>query len=407
MKSVAVAIATVSAILSFSVPSQASEYGYFYELEKDVSQPNSTNSLVPNAGQQGDTSSNNTLQLPSPESNHSASGEASYISDDAALNAATRFAEEQLDSFTSYEDFLDNMEQAFGNDWQPQQAEDLIQDLASGDAMPKVEILPASELKANGAYGENTIYLSEEFLSNASSEKVSSVLLEEIGHYVDQELNSGDSPGDEGDIFQQLVQDKDISDGEMVDLKAEDDSGTVALDGKEITVERSCIPLIKLGSFKVLDSSDDEDFNATPYNASPTDEIRLVLDGDTANKKVVDSKANGDPLYIEKGTTDNPTVDQEEYEVGAVPTPSNIEVFGSETKLEVLEKDADGYEKIAEKTIYHGDGATSNTLQIKGVDNEGEDNEDSFEYEFRIMKPSMNAIVLDSDRLDNRMDSCN
>ena len=402
MKSVAVAIATVSAILSCSVPSQASEYGYFYELEKDVSQPNSTNSLVPNAGQQGDTSSSNPLQLPSPESNHSASGEASYISDDAALNAATRFAEEQLDSFTSDEDFLDNMEQAFGNDWQSQQAQDLIQDLASGDAMPKVEILPASELKANGAYGENTIYLSEEFLSNASSEKVSSVLLEEIGHYVDQELNSGDSPGDEGDIFQQLVQDKDISDGEMVDLKAEDDSGTVALDGKEITVERVCIPLIKLGSFKVIDSSDDEDFNAAPYNASPTDEIRLVLDGDTGHKKVVDSKANGDPLYIEEGKTDNPTVDQEEDEVGAVPTPSDIEVFGSETKLEVLEKDADGYKKIAEKTIYHGDGATSNTLQIKGVDNE-----DSFEYEFRIMKPSMNAIVLDSDRLDNRMDNCN
>jgi hypothetical protein len=213
MKSVAVAIATVSAILSFSVPSQASEYGYFYELEKDVSQPNSTNSLVPNAGQQGDTSSSNPLQLPSPESNHSASGEASYISDDAALNAATWFAEEQLDSFTSDEDFLDNMEQAFGNDWQPQQAEDLIQDLASGDAMPKVETLPASELKANGAFGEDTIYLSEEFLSNAKSEKVSSALLEEIGHYVDQELNSGDSPGDEGDIFQQLVEDKDISDG--------------------------------------------------------------------------------------------------------------------------------------------------------------------------------------------------
>ncbi|PSP11951.1 MAG: hypothetical protein BRC49_06570, partial [Cyanobacteria bacterium SW_10_48_33] len=105
MKSVAVAIATVSAILSFSVPSQASEYGYFYELEKDVSQPNSTNSLVPNAGQQGDTSSSNPLQLPSPESNQSASGEASYISDNAALNAATRFAEEQLDSFTSDEDF--------------------------------------------------------------------------------------------------------------------------------------------------------------------------------------------------------------------------------------------------------------------------------------------------------------
>ena len=203
----------------------------------DISQPNPTDSLVPNTGQQSDTFLSNPLQLPNPDSNHSGSGKDPSLSDEAALNAATWFAKGQLDSFASDEDFLDNMEQAFGNDWQSQQAQDLIQDLASGDAMPKVEILPASELKANGAYGENTIYLSEEFLSNASSEKVSGALLEEIGHYVDQELNSGDSPGDEGEIFQQLVQDKDISDGELVDLKAEDDSGTIALDGEKIDVE--------------------------------------------------------------------------------------------------------------------------------------------------------------------------
>ena len=205
----------------------------------DVSPPNPTDSLVPNTGQQSDTFPSNPLQLPNPDSNHSGSGKDPSLSDEAALNAATWFAEEQLDSFTSDEDFLDNMEQAFGNDWQSQQAEDLIQDLASGDAMPKVETLPASELKANGAFGEDTIYLSEEFLSNAKSEKVSGALLEEIGHYVDQELNSGDSPGDEGEIFQQLVQDEAISEGELVELKAEDDSGTIALDGEEISVEQA------------------------------------------------------------------------------------------------------------------------------------------------------------------------
>ena len=205
----------------------------------DVSQPNSTNSLVPNAGQQGDTSSSNPLQLPSSESNQSASGEVSSISDDAALNAATWFAEEQLDSFASDEDFLSNMEQAFGDNWQPQQAEDLIQNLASGDAMPKVEVIPGSDLKANGGFGEDTIYLSEEFLSSAKSEQLSGGLIEEIGHFVDQELNSGDSPGDEGDIFQQLVEDKAISDGELVDLKAEDDSGTIALGGEKFSVEQA------------------------------------------------------------------------------------------------------------------------------------------------------------------------
>ncbi|PSO91047.1 MAG: hypothetical protein BRC48_16465 [Cyanobacteria bacterium QS_9_48_30] len=148
----------------------------------DISQPNPTDSLVPNTGQQSDTFPSNPLQLPNPDSNQSGSGKDPSLSDEAALNAATWFAKGQLNSFASDEDFLNNMEQAFGNDWQPQQAEDLIQGLASGDAMPKVETLPASELKANGAFGEDTIYLSEEFLSNAKSEKVSSALLEEIGH---------------------------------------------------------------------------------------------------------------------------------------------------------------------------------------------------------------------------------
>ena len=222
----------------------------------DISQPNPTDSLVPNAGQQGDTSSNNPLQLASPESNHSARGEASSISDDAALNAATWFAEEQLDSFASDEDFLSKMEQAFGDNWQPQQAEDLIQNLASGDAMPKVEVIPGSDLKANGGFGEDTIYLSEEFLSSAKSEQLSGGLIEEIGHFVDQELNSGDSPGDEGDIFQQLVEDKAISDGELVDLKAEDDSRTIALGGEKFSVETATYGF--KSSIVAKDISDDQ-----------------------------------------------------------------------------------------------------------------------------------------------------
>ena len=62
------------------------------------------------------------------------------------------FAEEQLDLFASDEDFLKNVEQAFGDNWQPQQAEDLIQGLANGNAMPKAEVIHSSNLKANGAF---------------------------------------------------------------------------------------------------------------------------------------------------------------------------------------------------------------------------------------------------------------
>ncbi|PSP29172.1 MAG: hypothetical protein BRC59_09815, partial [Cyanobacteria bacterium SW_4_48_29] len=83
----------------------------------DISQPNPTDSLVPNTGQQSDTFPSNPLQLPNPDSNHSGSGKYPSLNHEAALNAATWFAKGQLDSFASDEDFLDNMEQAFGNDW--------------------------------------------------------------------------------------------------------------------------------------------------------------------------------------------------------------------------------------------------------------------------------------------------
>lgn len=62
----------------------------------DVSQLDSTNSLVPNAGEQDNTSSSDSLQFFSPDSNHSGSNKVSSISDDLALNVATCFATAKL-----------------------------------------------------------------------------------------------------------------------------------------------------------------------------------------------------------------------------------------------------------------------------------------------------------------------
>ena len=349
----------------------------------DVSQPNSTNSLVPNAGQQGDTSSSNPLQLPSSESNQSASGEVSSISDDAVLNAATWFAEEQLDSFASDEDFLSNMEQAFGGNWQPQQAEDLIQNLASGDAMPKVETLPASELKANGAFGEDTIYLSEEFLSNANSEQVSSGLIEEIGHFVDQKLNSGDSTGDEGGIFQQLVQDEDISEGELINLRQEDDSETITLDGEDTPVELyDAVGNINLLSITVDDSADDATFTPTPYNGVPTDEIKLVINPNSAQRKVIDTNQNQEPLYVDRGEKES--ISKEVDTTGRISGTTIVKVF---------DKDEAGYELLDKKLLPNSISYTA--LDVKdGTSGDsqkflGSDGKDDFKYILRYRPPTI------------------
>ena len=52
---------------------------------------------------------------------------------------------------------------------------------------------------ANGAYAGSTnkIYLSDSFLANATPEAISAVLLEEIGHFIDAQINQTDTPGDE------------------------------------------------------------------------------------------------------------------------------------------------------------------------------------------------------------------
>ncbi|MFM6222949.1 MAG: hypothetical protein ACKPDM_21830, partial [Dolichospermum sp.] len=50
------------------------------------------------------------------------------------------------------------------------------------------------------------IYLSANFLATSTAEAISAVLLEEIGHYVDAQINQVDSAGDEGAIFAELVQ---------------------------------------------------------------------------------------------------------------------------------------------------------------------------------------------------------
>ena len=158
------------------------------------------------------------------------------------LEAAVFQAREQLEIFANDEEFLTKMNQAFDNNLSAEEASTLIQDLASGEILLKIEILSPAELNnAHGAFGESIIYLSEKFLSKniANPEVVASVLLEEIGHYVDRELNSIDSPGDEGNIFAKLVRGETIAQADMTTLKAEDDSAIVFLNGEKLAVEQS------------------------------------------------------------------------------------------------------------------------------------------------------------------------
>ncbi|MEB3884561.1 hypothetical protein LKE08_14090, partial [Lyngbya sp. CCY1209] len=91
------------------------------------------------------------------------------------------------------------------------------------------------------AAATNTIYLSQELVDENSGNvnAIASVLLEEYGHYIDAEMNAIDSPGDEGDIFANLVVGQGLSESELLALWGEDDSAIVVLGGEEVAIEQA------------------------------------------------------------------------------------------------------------------------------------------------------------------------
>jgi hypothetical protein len=114
--------------------------------------------------------------------------------------------------------------------------------------LPQIEVRSDAELKgALGAFSAQTqkIYLSESLLKGDSA-RLRSVLIEEIGHYVDAQVNSSDSSGDEGTIFAALVLGLDLSASRLAQLKAEDDHAVVVINGQETAIEMANATAIQL-----------------------------------------------------------------------------------------------------------------------------------------------------------------
>ncbi len=108
--------------------------------------------------------------------------------------------------------------------------------------IPPIEVLSGEVLgTANGAYSssKNKIYLSASFLNTASSAAIVKVILEEIGHYVDAQINQVDSAGDEGAIFAELVQGNSLDVATLEALRAENDQTTIIVNGEIIQVEQA------------------------------------------------------------------------------------------------------------------------------------------------------------------------
>jgi trimeric autotransporter adhesin len=141
----------------------------------------------------------------------------------------------------------DNFEQimmtAFGTGINRQRLRDLQQQWRRQDyrIIPQVEVLSQGELAgANGAYATSLdkIFVSSDFLAGADEGAIDNLLLEELGHKLDNILNDGrDSAGDEGAIFAALVQGQTLSSGDLARLRAENDHRVIWVNGQAIAVE--------------------------------------------------------------------------------------------------------------------------------------------------------------------------
>jgi len=63
------------------------------------------------------------------------------------------------------------------------------------------------------------------------------VLLEEIGHFIDAQINSSDTPGDEGQLFSALVRGEVLTGEQIEAIQGENDAATITVDGQAVSVE--------------------------------------------------------------------------------------------------------------------------------------------------------------------------
>lgn len=163
-----------------------------------------------------------------------------------ALEQAFEIGQSWIEEFISDPDWLQALTLPFGQTFDFEMASNLFQGFLSdsSDVFPIIEVRSANEINgADGAFSAatNTIYLAEDLVRNSLDrpDAIADVWIEELGHFVDVQLNSVDSAGDEGAIFASLAQGLLLEPTELNELLTEDDSIVLNLDGQIVELEQA------------------------------------------------------------------------------------------------------------------------------------------------------------------------
>lgn len=174
------------------------------------------------------------------------------LADAQALARVTTAVQQRLAAAAGNADrFNATLRQAFGDQFDATQAEALRQQALAGDFSwaPKIQIATARQLAdlsgtqsadgaARGCYvqAEDTIYIAAETL-HGDADTAQRLLMEEMGHAIDARINTSDAVGDEGEIFSKLMNGDAVTAQQMAEMKADNDHGTVQLNGRSVQVE--------------------------------------------------------------------------------------------------------------------------------------------------------------------------
>lgn len=157
----------------------------------------------------------------------------------AAGDASALFRQQFGAAAADSQQFHALMAQVYGSGYNRQAAEQLRGRALAGDFawLPSVRYVDAPVLGgANGAYDA----AGGQVLINAQlrgTGLAGQTFVEEAGHHIDTLLNASDAAGDEGELLRRTLGGEALGDADRAAIRAEDDHGTIELDGRSVEVE--------------------------------------------------------------------------------------------------------------------------------------------------------------------------
>ena len=163
---------------------------------------------------------------------------------EAMISSVLAAVYQQLTAFAGLESFWTKFEAIFGTNYNVGIAQSLRSQWQSGNfsQLPAIQVIDDQVLgNARGAYASSTnvIYLAASLVDVASPQVLGAVILEEIGHFVDAQVNGTDTAGDEGELFSAIVRGINVSAAELSRIKGENDQAAIVVNGQAVAVEQS------------------------------------------------------------------------------------------------------------------------------------------------------------------------